>query len=136
MTGKRNTLQKEIIQHTLRHLHCHPTAGQVYEAVHRNHPTVSRSTVYRVLGQLAEEGEALRLHLAGDDDRFDGNIGPHCHVRCIRCGAVADIPWSEVTPPAQTAGYVLTEWVVEYAGICPACQEKGQEEIALPERHL
>ena len=123
MTAKRNTLQKEIIRRTLCHLRCHPTAGEVYQAVHASHPTISRSTVYRVLGQLAEEGAALRLHLAGDDDRFDGNVAPHSHVRCVRCGAVADLPWADVALPAETAGYELTACVVEYTGICPDCRK-------------
>ena len=89
---RRNTLQKEIIHRTLCEMCSHPTAAAVYEEVHRLHPTISRSTVYRVLGQMAEEGQILRLGLAGSDDRYDGNIHRHGHVRCRLCGAVADIP--------------------------------------------
>ena len=54
MADTRNTLQKEIIHQTLCRMNCHPTASMVYEAVHRTHPTISRSTVFRVLGQMAE----------------------------------------------------------------------------------
>ncbi len=135
MAVKRNTLQKEIIRHTLGGMCTHPTAGEVFAEVHRSHPTISRSTVYRVLGQLAEEGEILRLHLSGDDDRYDGNTCRHSHVRCGRCGAVADVPWTDVAPPAETAGYVLTDCAVEYTGLCPACQ-KLTCAIELPKRHL
>ena len=92
MADTRNTLQKEIIHQTLCRMNCHPTASMVYEAVHRTHPTISRSTVFRVLGQMAEEGRVLRISLTGSDDRFDGTVCPHGHVRCRRCGAVADIP--------------------------------------------
>ena len=88
----------------------------------RTHPTISRSTVYRVLGQLTEEGEILRLHLAGEDERYDGNTSRHSHVRCTRCGAVADIPAVAMEEPAETRGYLLTGCVVEYAGVCPRCQ--------------
>ena len=123
MAVKRNTLQKEIIQQTISELTgCHPSASQVYEAVHAKHPTISRSTVYRVLGQMAEEGEVLRVHLSGDDDRFDGNTCRHCHVRCDKCGAVADLPWTPVAPPKETSGFKLMDYIVEYAGLCPACQ--------------
>ena len=73
MAARRNTQQKEIIRHTLCRMCCHPTAVAVFEEVRRTHPTISRSTVYRVLGQLTEEGEILRLHLAGEDVRYDGN---------------------------------------------------------------
>ena len=123
MAARRNTQQKEIIRRTLCRMGCHPTAVAVFEEVRRDHPTISRSTVYRVLGQLAEEGTALRLHLAGEDERYDGSTHPHSHVRCTRCGAVADIPAVAMEEPAETAGYLLTGCAVEYAGVCPRCRE-------------
>ena len=130
MADKRNTLQKEIIHQTLCQMGCHPTAAMVYEAVHQTHPTISRSTVYRVLGQMAEEGTVLRLGLAGSDDRFDGTVCRHGHVRCRRCGAVADVSWTEMGQPADTSGYILEDCAVEYRGLCPACQQLESDRIA------
>ena len=123
MNVRRNTLQKGIILSTLRGMDSHPTTGELYEIIHAAYPTISRSTVYRVLGQMAAEGRVLRVTLAGSDDRFDGNTCPHNHIRCRRCGAVADVPWVAVPPPAHTAGYTDTCCTVEYAGLCPACQK-------------
>lgn len=123
MAARRNTQQKEIIRHTLCRMCGHPTAAALFEEVRRSHPTISRSTVYRVLDRLTEEGEVLRLHLAGEDLRYDGNTSPHSHVRCTRCGAVADIPAVAMDEPAETAGYLLTGCAVEYAGVCPRCRE-------------
>ena len=60
---ERNTLQKEIILRTLCKMREHPTAAMVYEAVHQNHPTISRSTVYRVLAKMAGEGKILPGYL-------------------------------------------------------------------------
>lgn len=123
MILKRNTLQKGIILSTLCGMDSHPTAGELYEAIHAAYPTISRSTVYRVLGQMAADGQVLRVRLTGSDDRFDGNTCPHNHIRCRRCGAVADVPWVEIPPPSHTAGYTMTSYTVEYAGLCPSCQE-------------
>ena len=128
MADTRNTLQKEIIHQTLCRMNCHPTASMVYEAVRRTHPTISRSTVFRVLGQMAEEGRVLRISLTGSDDRFDGTVCPHGHVRCRRCGAVADIPWVEMAAPSDTAGYLLEGCAVEYRGLCPECQARLRED--------
>ena len=44
---KRNTMQKEIIRSTLCSMCTHPTAAMLYDEVHRVHPRISRSTVYR-----------------------------------------------------------------------------------------
>ena len=122
MAEKRNTLQKEIIYDTLHRMHNHPTAAMVYEEVHKTHPTISRSTVFRVLGQLAEEGTILHLGLAGSDGRFDATTYQHGHVRCRLCGAVADIPAVAIADPEDTAGFVLEEYAVEYRGLCPHCR--------------
>ena len=119
---KRNTLQKEIIVSALCSLKTHPTAPMLYEIVHRQHPTISRSTVYRVLGQMAEEGMILHLGLAGSDGRFDGNVHQHGHARCRLCGCVADIPAVAIAEPEETAGFVLEDYAVEYRGVCSNCR--------------
>lgn len=118
----RNTLQKEIIYQTLCQMRNHPTAAMVYDEVHRAHPTISRSTVYRVLGQMAEEGTILHLGLAGSDARFDGTTCQHGHVRCRLCGCVADIPAVAIAEPEDTAGFILEDYAVEYRGVCSNCR--------------
>ena len=121
----RNTIQKEIIHHTLCEMRCHPTAATVYDRVHLRHPTISRSTVYRVLARMAEEGKILRLDLAGGESRYDGELRPHSHVRCRLCGTVADLPAVEVDRPLEDGGFLLEDCAVVYRGLCPACRRRG-----------
>ena len=121
----RKTMQKEIIHQTLCGMGCHPTAAMVYGQVHQNHPTISRSTVYRVLSRMAEEGKILRLDLAGGDSRYDGETSPHSHVRCRRCGVMADLPSTPVEWPASGHGFLLEECAVMYRGLCPGCRRKA-----------
>ena len=123
MSCKRNTHQKELILSVLREVPCHPTAGEVYERVRQRCATISRSTVFRVLSDQAEEGTILRLHLDGEADRFDAATVPHCHVRCRLCGRVADLPWTEPPLPPETAGFLLEGCFVVYRGLCPACRK-------------
>lgn len=125
--AERNTMQKEIIYQTLRELSCHPTAALVYDRVHRDHPTISRSTVYRVLSRMAEEGKILRLDLAGDDSRYDGEIGAHSHVRCRVCGAMADLPQPEVGTLKGDGGFLIEACAVMYRGLCPDCRREAEK---------
>ena len=118
----RNTLQKEIIRSTLCSLKSHPTAPMLYELIHEKHPTISRSTVYRVLGQMVDEGTALRLGLAGTEDRYDGDTSPHSHIRCRMCGSVDDLPAVEVSELSDKAGYLVESCAVEFSGLCPKCR--------------
>ena len=118
----RNTVQKDIIYRTLCAMTSHPTAAVVYDRVHGEPPSVSRSTVYRVLARMAEEGKILRLDLAGSDIRYDGCTAPHAHARCRLCGAVADLPPVEAGMPEDTGGFLLERYAVVYQGLCPACR--------------
>ena len=127
----RNTMQKTIIHHTLCQMGGHPSANAVYDRVHADHPTISRSTVYRVLSRLAEEGRFLRLELGGCDSRYDGEMSPHGHVRCRLCGAVEDLPPVHVEKPAGDLGFLLEDCSVIDRGLCPACR-KTQEPLATP----
>lgn len=119
---KRNTIQKEIILSTLCSLNTHPTAPMLYEEIHRKHPTISRSTVYRVLGQMAEEGTVLRLGIAGTEDRYDGDTEPHSHIRCRMCGRVDDLPPVKVSALNDSGGYLVESCAVEFGGLCPKCR--------------
>ena len=120
-----NTMRNELIHQTLCGMRDHPTAALVYDRVHQRHPTISRSTVYRVLARMAAEGKILRLDLAGSDSRYDGQTAPHGHVRCRVCGTVADIPPVAVDPPGDTAGFLLEDCAVVYRGLCPACRRSA-----------
>ncbi len=122
----RNTLQKEIIRSTLCSLKSHPTAPMLYELIHEKHPTISRSTVYRVLGQMAEEGEVLRLGVAGSDNRYDGDTADHSHIRCGVCGRVDDLPAVTVSALSDTGGYLVENCSVVYSGVCPNCRSTGE----------
>lgn len=123
MADKRHTVQKDIIHQTLCRMHNHPTAAMVFEEVHQTHPTISRSTVYRVLGQMADEGTILRLGLSGSDARFDGNVHQHGHVMCRKCGVISDIPAVPIQDPEETHGFLIEDYAVEYRGLCPSCLE-------------
>jgi len=126
MSNTRNTIQKEIILNTLRDQPCHPTASQLYEAVRERYPSISRSTVFRVLSAQADAGEILRLHLDGESDRFDGTTTRHSHICCQRCGKVADVDWTSPQVPSDTAGYKVTGISLHYSGLCPECQGTEQ----------
>ena len=98
----------------------HPTAAMVYDYVHVEHPTISRSTVYRVLARMTEEGKVLRLELAGGENRYDGQLHPHGHARCRICGTVADIP--------------PVDMEVVYRGLCPTCRKYADKHVMSAER--
>ena len=127
MKQKRNTLQKGIVFEVFREMHNHPSAGMVYEAVHEKYPEISKATVYRLLAEAAEEGDLLRLKLAGADDRYDVTLGTHYHVVCRKCGHVADVV-TELNVPrllGKTEGcenFLVEDCHMEFVGVCDRCR--------------
>lgn len=123
----RNTIQREIVLEELRALANHPTADEVYEAVHAEHPSISKATVYRILGKLSDEGVALRVKINNGADHFDHQVFDHYHVRCVRCGRVDDVRVAPLTgvneEAARTSGYKICGHTLQFDGICPACQK-------------
>ena len=122
--GGRNARKTDEAKDVLKTLD-HPTATEVYQSIHKNYPTISRATVFRVLSGFAQKGNALELRLAGSDVRYDYNIEPHFHVRCKTCERVADVfspilsgLGKEVT---ASCGFTVEGCTVEFFGHCPRC---------------
>lgn len=123
--AERNTVQKDIVRSALVALHDHPTAEQLYDHIHAVHPSVSRATVYRVLGQMVHNGSVLRIPVADGADHFDHQTHRHDHVRCTRCGRVDDVVLEFSGCPAvrDRCGYALTGYTLLLHGLCPVCQK-------------
>ena len=78
----RNTIQRALVLEAVQSLHNHPTSADVYEVVRARHPNISRATVYRNLGVLANRGEVLRVEVPNGADRYDFLNKPHYHAKC------------------------------------------------------
>ncbi len=125
--SRRMTKQRKIILEELRKVTSHPTANQLHQMVRKRLPGISIATVYRNLETLTDEGEIMKLGVAGTQRRFDGNSLNHYHIRCTRCGRVDDVHMDLVASLEQAAerscGYRIQSHNVEFTGICPECAE-------------
>lgn len=122
---KRNTIQYSLVFEAVKKLQCHATADEVYEEIAKEHPTISRGTVYRNLQRLCEMGEIRRREIPGGADRFDHRCDDHYHVRCIKCGRVFDVDM-EYLPDLENSirdahGFQFTGHDIVFRGVCPAC---------------
>lgn len=125
---RRNTIQRSLVLETVNRLGCHATADEIYAEISREHPTISRATVYRNLRILAEMGEIRRLEIPGSADCFDHIYEKHCHVKCESCGRVFDVDMDFVTglesEIRDSRGFDFTGYDIIFHGICPECKNK------------
>jgi Fur family peroxide stress response transcriptional regulator len=103
----------------------HPDAETVFNAVRKSLPTVSLDTVYRTLWLLTDLGLITTLGLPRERFRFDGNIKPHHHFVCTRCGLTGDFYSQELdrlsVAEAVDEFGVAHRTQVEVRGVCRAC---------------
>lgn len=128
---KRNTIQRALILDAVNCLGCHATAEEIYNAVVREHPNISKATVYRNLNLLAEEGEIQKLEMPDGPDCFDHRLHRHYHAKCSRCGRVFDVEMDYMEDLARLVrnahGFAIEGHNLVFTGICPACQQAGQD---------
>ncbi len=124
--NRRNTIQKQLVAKTVLAMD-HPDAEQVYEEIIKQHPHISKATVYRNLNLLAEQNEIGKIDTSEGASKFDFRTTPHYHMRCRKCGRIfdADIPVFE-NPENEiqdTHGFTIEKHIVEFIGLCSDCKK-------------
>lgn len=103
----------------------HPTADEVYLALKPEIATLSKTTVYNTLRALAEAGLVRHLNIEGNEARFDLKDTEHGHFKCLRCGAIFDVPMDMGRLlPFTPSGFQVQETHVHFKGVCPECASK------------
>ena len=122
MKPQRYSQQRERIYKAVCATKEHPTAQMIYETLKPEMPKLSLGTVYRNLQQMAEDGRLMELD--GPVTRFDATVQPHTHLRCSRCGCVADGDLEydvSLDRESIARGWQVTSHNLMFMGICPAC---------------
>jgi len=109
-----------IMDYLLTH-RTHPSADEIYTSLSDAMPTLSKTTVYNTLKLLSENGAALMLTIDENKVCFDGDITPHTHFFCTKCGRIYDLPQAVLANEMDAGGHVITEVHCYYRGICKNC---------------
>jgi Fur family ferric uptake transcriptional regulator/Fur family peroxide stress response transcriptional regulator len=124
--NKRNTIQRALVLEAVKELRCHATTDEVFDAVVKKHPNISRGTVYRNLNLLSEIGEIRKMEMPSGADRFDHESHEHYHARCERCGRVFDVEMEYIADLEKNIkdkqGFEFTGHDLIFKGICHECK--------------
>lgn len=121
LTPQRLAVYKYLMSTT-----AHPTAETIYNALHKEYPTMSLATVYKALKTLAEVDLIQEINVGEGNFRYDGNAKPHPHIQCIKCGKVddlGDLSFNHLNSKAKdyTSFDILYNKVYFY-GVCTNCK--------------
>ena len=125
MATLKHSRQRDAIKSNLMHRRDHPTADMIYADIRKDYPSVSLGTVYRNLSLLTEIGEIQRLASTDGAVRYDGNLQPHDHFICTRCGRIADVEPADRTAlrmQARQLDGIVQDCQVNYYGLCGDCK--------------
>ena len=86
--------QREVILDVIKNNRIHPTAEKIYNLVIKEDAKISKSTVYRNINLLVEQGVIQTITMARGPDRYDYIHKQHNHAICIKCGKIIDFEYN------------------------------------------
>lgn len=103
----------------------HPTVDQIYIELHKELPTLSKTTVYNSLNALVDAGLVKVITIEDNETRYDIVTDNHGHFKCESCGKIYDfeINLSDFTSK-NLNDFKINNKDVYFKGICPDCNNQ------------
>lgn len=101
---------------------CHPTVDQIYNGLHKDVPTLSKTTVYNTLNSLTEANLVRVINIDDNETRYDINTFNHGHFKCQQCKEIYDFGIDmDSIDMDDLKGFKTTDKNVYFKGVCPKC---------------
>ncbi len=133
--GYKITEPRRVVMDYLLRCKGHPHAKKIFNAIHRHHPDIGLTSVYRTLDLLTELGLIKRLLFKDGNYRYElksDESNHHHHLICIKCGKVIeynDFLEEEVKlfdnmkkKLSEKFDFHITDHEVKFFGICNDCR--------------
>lgn len=103
----------------------HPTVDQIYIDLHKEIPTLSKTTIYNTLNALSEAGIVKALNISDNETKYDIVTDDHGHFKCDLCSNIYDfhIEVDEFISD-DLKDFKVRDKDVYLKGICPSCSTK------------
>jgi Fe2+ or Zn2+ uptake regulation protein len=102
------------------------TVEEMLVGLRRGGISADFSSVFRGLVWCEEQGLVARIDLGDGKSRYELAQDHHEHVRCEKCGNVAEVPGCLVDDAARRmqalTGYQVRAHSLVFTGLCPDCQ--------------
>lgn len=117
-----------VMDYLLKH-RTHPTVDEIYSALSKQIPTLSKTTVYNTLKLLVEKEAVLMLTIDERNSCYDGCTEPHAHFLCAKCCKIYDLPIDDSVlnyDKVSQAGFEVQSVDLYYRGICENCKNNNK----------
>ena len=118
----RPSLHRIKILEYLIHHQCHPTVEQLFKDLHKEIPTLSKSTVYNTLNLFITARLVRILTIEDNEIRYDLIMDRHGHFKCESCGTIFDFKINiDDFAADELSDFQISAKDVYFKGICPSC---------------
>lgn len=101
---------------------CHPTVDRIYKELHREIPTLSKTTIYNTLNLFQKTGLVRALMIEDNETRYDIITEIHGHFKCDICGFISNFGLNiDTIETGELTGYKISDKSVYFKGVCPKC---------------
>ncbi len=125
--GGRRTIAHVSVLMVMTQADDHLSVQQIYERI-TDHPSLSLSTVHRIMGRLTAAGLVHLLPVPGEA-RYGLTDHAHGHAICSTCGRVEELSHASLETIMRLAeretGFAVAPSGVGLQGLCPDCQASG-----------
>jgi Fur family transcriptional regulator, peroxide stress response regulator len=122
------TVQRRVVLQAILPRKDHPTADQIYAAIRKRLPDISRTSVYRILEMLVQTGMITKVCHPGSAARFDPQLHPHHHLVCLSCERIIDVEEPRLNhlplPDVHALRFRINDYHVHFHGVCAQCARK------------
>ncbi|MCL6106098.1 MAG: transcriptional repressor [Actinobacteria bacterium] len=103
------------------------STGELRGCLQKSGLSPHKTTVYREIGFLLDQGIVTRLTFGERQDRFELSLFPHHHhAVCEKCGVVEDIDCAEgiskIEDMLSRRKFKVKTHMVEFIGLCDHCR--------------
>lgn len=100
----------------------HPSVDQIFNDLHKEIPTLSKSTVYNTLNLFITARLVRMLTIEENETRYDLIVDKHGHFKCESCDTIYDFKINiDEFIADELSDFQINDQDVYFKGICPSC---------------
>jgi Fur family transcriptional regulator, ferric uptake regulator len=126
--GFRNTPEREEIIEEIFSNHNHFDVDELYLRLRQGGSKISKASIYRNIPLIMECGLIKEVWFEEGHMHYEHiyGHGPHCHLRCVRCGKVVEFVEPSLkgieTRIGLENGFKIIDHRLEITGYCSQCK--------------
>ncbi len=131
--GLKHSKPREIVLKHFLETGGHMTVDDLYRVIHRKHPGIGRTTIYRALKVFVDAQLADAIELRDGLTRFEHKFrhAHHDHMICVECGTILEFVSSEIErlqdEIAEDYGFTIESHRHQIFGLCQKCTRRSRK---------